>query len=233
MKTLIVFFIAVLLSTNYVSANHLSGELQIINPQHGVFSVQIDHGNFKPEASTHIFRNISAGKHFIKLAEINYDRFGRRNINIFNQQEIYIEPGMRNIAVLNAYDELVVVQRERINNHTPVVCGTVQVNPYPVPPIPVQPIGLSEHEFNQFLSMVNRQSFESTRLNLMKNFIQQNNLNSHQVRRLMQALTFESSKLRIAKLAYSSVIDPNNYYVVNDAFTFESSIRQLNRVLYG
>lgn len=41
-------------------------------------------------------------------------------------------------------------------------------------------------------------------------------------------MTFEENKLTIAKYAYTKTADPNNYFQLNDAFTFESSIDELN-----
>ena len=38
----------------------------------------------------------------------------------------------------------------------------------------------------------------------------------------------ESTKLEFAKYAYKRTYDIENYYKVNDAFTFESSIEELD-----
>ena len=44
----------------------------------------------------------------------------------------------------------------------------------------------------------------------------------------MQLFTFEASKLDYAKYAYDYCWEKNNYYQVNDAFEFESSIEELD-----
>ncbi|MCB0819872.1 MAG: DUF4476 domain-containing protein, partial [Bacteroidetes bacterium] len=46
-------------------------------------------------------------------------------------------------------------------------------------------------------------------------------------------MTFEDSKVEIARHGYSRVVDPQNYFTVNSAFTFSSSVDELNRYLYG
>ena len=46
---------------------------------------------------------------------------------------------------------------------------------------------------------------------------------------IMMAFDFEASKVEFAKFAYGHTYDVNNYYKVNDAFEFESSIDELNR----
>ena len=38
----------------------------------------------------------------------------------------------------------------------------------------------------------------------------------------MLLFTFENNRLEIAKYAYGKTVDKGNYFVVNDAFTFNS-----------
>jgi hypothetical protein len=44
-------------------------------------------------------------------------------------------------------------------------------------------------------------------------------------------MTFDSSRLELAKLAYLSTVDKENFWVVYDLFTFESSIVELNEYI--
>ena len=71
-------------------------------------------------------------------------------------------------------------------------------------------------------------NFESTRVELAKTAIQQNNFTTDQIKLLLSFFTFESSKLEVAKLAYAKTIDRQNYFRIFDAFAFDSSIRELN-----
>jgi hypothetical protein len=48
---------------------------------------------------------------------------------------------------------------------------------------------------------------------------------------MMGEFTFESQKLEYAKFAYPYTYDRANYYKINDAFGFESSIRDLEKHL--
>jgi hypothetical protein len=41
-------------------------------------------------------------------------------------------------------------------------------------------------------------------------------------------IDFESTRLRIAKEAYTKVVDKNNYYTIFNQFDFESSKRELS-----
>ena len=50
---------------------------------------------------------------------------------------------------------------------------------------------------------------------------------SAQVKEIMLMFNFEETRLDFAKFAYGRTYDIGNYFVVNDAFTFESSIDEL------
>ena len=49
----------------------------------------------------------------------------------------------------------------------------------------------------------------------------------------MQSFDFESTKLEYAKFAYDFTYDKGNYFKVNDAFDFESSIEELDEYIHG
>lgn len=88
--------------------------------------------------------------------------------------------------------------------------------------------GMSPESFTALKNSVNNQSFDSSKLNVAKQAIGSNNLTAAQVKELVGLFDFESSKLEIAKYAYSRTVDKNNYYQVNDAFTYSSSADDLS-----
>lgn len=93
------------------------------------------------------------------------------------------------------------------------------------------PSYMSDHDFNSLKNSVSSKSFDSSRLTVAKQGIKGSKLSSRQVAELMDILTFESTKLELAKYAYSFVADKQNYYLVNDSFTFSSSISELDRYI--
>ncbi|HNQ83646.1 MAG TPA: DUF4476 domain-containing protein, partial [Bacteroidales bacterium] len=52
-----------------------------------------------------------------------------------------------------------------------------------------------------------------------------------QVKEIMKLFSFEESRLEFAKYAYGYTYDLSNFYIVNDAFSFESSIDELNKYI--
>lgn len=89
-------------------------------------------------------------------------------------------------------------------------------------------VPMSPGDFESMKGSINSKSFEDSKLTLAKQVINSNCLLSSQVREIMQLFTFEENKLDFAKYAYGRTYDIGNYYKVNDAFTFETSIDELN-----
>lgn len=48
---------------------------------------------------------------------------------------------------------------------------------------------------------------------------------------IIGSFTFEANKLEIAKKCYSQTYDIGNYFKVNDVFTLESSVEELNNYI--
>lgn len=105
--------------------------------------------------------------------------------------------------------------------HGPGWCGT---------PIPA---GMAPHTFVALRNSVAAQGFDSNRLSIAMQGVRMNGATSAQVAELMGLLSFESRRLELAKFAYAYVADPQNYFLVNDRFSFSSSVRELNRHIYG
>ena len=118
-----------------------------------------------------------------------------------------------------------------------------QVNTVPVAPVvPVMPMCgmcsghhdmgiVCENEFGNIAAAVCNRPFDSDKLLIAKQAIGCKMVSAGQVGRLMGHLTFESTKLDFAKWAYRHCWDRQNYYLVNDAFTFSSSIRELDNFI--
>lgn len=94
------------------------------------------------------------------------------------------------------------------------------------------PIGcampMSDGEFNDLKGSIASKSFEDSKMTLAKQVARDRCFSAAQVKALMGLFSFEESKLDLAKFAYDRTHDIGNYYKVNDAFSFESSIEELN-----
>lgn len=85
------------------------------------------------------------------------------------------------------------------------------------------PNPMNDGEFSSVLGSISRNDFENTKLSMAKQIIGSRCVTSAQVRSVMQVFEFENSRLEFAKFAYRNTYDIDNYFMVNDAFEFESS----------
>ena len=139
-----------------------------------------------------------------------------------------------------------------VNGNTASVSGTTTTSTYsatsnevvnpdskPENPLPGYngPYGCTNpmlpNDFEALKNSVSSKSFDDSKLKVAEEGIASNCMLSSQVRELMLLFSFEDNKLELAKYAYGHTYDPGNYFKVNDAFTFESTIDVLNEYIKG
>lgn len=76
---------------------------------------------------------------------------------------------------------------------------------------------------------ISDKGFDDTRLTIAKQVTKANCMTCEQIAEICQVFSFEETKLDYAKFAYDHCFDPNNYYTVNDVFSFESSMEELTK----
>lgn len=87
--------------------------------------------------------------------------------------------------------------------------------------------------FENVKQSIASKTFEDSKLTIAKQVISSNCLLSGQVKEIMLLFTFEETRLELAKFAYGHTFDIGNFFMLNDAFTFESSIDELNQYING
>ena len=101
----------------------------------------------------------------------------------------------------------------------------------PVPPTPPTPYAMNPKDYQAAYDMIEDESFDSSKLSLAKQVITVNPMSSSQILGICKLFSFESNKLEFAKYAYEFCVDRNKYFLLNDAFTYESSKRELNEYI--
>lgn len=89
-------------------------------------------------------------------------------------------------------------------------------------------IGMSSGNFEAAKKSIQAKNFDDSKLTIAKQILDANCLKCSQIKELMGLFSFEASKLEIAKYAWNRVVDKANYFTINDAFTFDSSVDELN-----
>lgn len=87
---------------------------------------------------------------------------------------------------------------------------------------------MDDNQFSSAYSSVASKDFDDSKLIIAKQIIGSNCLTCNQVKQMMLLLDFEDNRLDLAKFAYGYTYDIGNYYMLNDAFDFESTIEELD-----
>lgn len=92
---------------------------------------------------------------------------------------------------------------------------------------------MEARKFRYAVKSIKRKSFSDTQLRLAKQITSSNCLTVGQIKRIARVFSFETTKLEFAKFAYDYSYDPENYWMINEIFSFSSSTDELDEFLYG
>lgn len=115
----------------------------------------------------------------------------------------------------------------------PSVGGNVQPPVPPTPPVPPMQFGMTPQDYEDAYQVISDESFDSSKLTVAKQVISANPMTASQILGICKLFSFESNKLEFAKFAYANCVDQNKYYLLNEAFSYESSKRELNNYING
>lgn len=87
---------------------------------------------------------------------------------------------------------------------------------------------MNQAEYTDARQSIASKSFEEDKMTTAKQVGRDRCFTVEQVKGIVELFTFEGTKLEFAKYAYEHTFDIGNYYKLNDAFTFSSSIDELN-----
>lgn len=88
---------------------------------------------------------------------------------------------------------------------------------------------MDNRTYQDFRATVRNQSFSSTKVDLIRTAVMNNWFTTDQVGGLLDELSFESDKLNVAKMCYDKVVDKENYFKINNKFSFSSSVTELSK----
>ncbi|MBI1343847.1 MAG: DUF4476 domain-containing protein [Terrimonas sp.] len=90
---------------------------------------------------------------------------------------------------------------------------------------------MNDYAFSQAIQTIGREWFEADKLKKAEDIISTNRMSSSQVKQVVQLFSFENNKLALAKFAYANTVDKQNYYIMNDVFSFNSSKKELDNYI--
>ena len=111
------------------------------------------------------------------------------------------------------------------NGYQGTTCGTTYGN-YGQYNSNLAPL-MSQQSFAEFRRSLHGINFETAKLSAIQNQLHHMRFTAAQTRTLISLFSFDSSRLELAKMIYPTVVDPNRYYLVAEAFTFNSTRQEL------
>ncbi len=88
------------------------------------------------------------------------------------------------------------------------------------------------NQYEDLIYQLRNTSFESDKLIVAKQAVRGQGYNADQIAGIMMEFSYESSRLEFAKFSYGFCVDPHNYYQVNSAFQYSSSISELESFIH-
>ncbi len=207
--------IVALFTSTALNAN--KSELTLRMYDNNPFDVSINGRSFHHAPQQITFSNIIPGRNHIRIFKYRRSSSGfvHPNPRVVFDGYVNIRPGLSIYAVINHRGRFVVEKQHALHRvpHRPHVHHL----PY-----------MSNRDFQLLVRSIKSKSFDSSKLSVAKQAVSAHSVKSIQVRQLLDLFSFESNKLELAKFAYHYTYDKHRYFLVNDAFTFSSSVRALN-----
>ncbi len=217
---------ALLIASVQLRASHLASELNLRIADQSWFTVTLDDQFFGTPVNRFSITELHPGTHFLRVTRLE------NNLYSPYAQPVVIYNGYINIPAQSQINAMIDRHYQfRINKIIPLI-PVYQPNVCaPVPHHEPMYYGMSEYDFDQLRGTIDRLSFESSKMQVVRQALGSNYFTTRQVAELIRLMTFESTKLELAKAAYPKTIDRQNYFLINDTFTFESSIRELSEYI--
>ncbi|HMT28446.1 MAG TPA: DUF4476 domain-containing protein [Bacteroidia bacterium] len=217
---------AFMIASVQLRASHLASELNLRIADQSWFTVTLDNQAFGTPVNRFHVDELHPGTHFLRVTRLDHGYYGPYSV------PVVIFNGYIDIPAQSRINAMIDRQfRFRINKIFPLM--PVHESPYcnTVPDPYASGYVMSDFDFDQLRNTIDRLSFESSKMQVVRQAISSNYFTARQVTELARLMTFESSKLDLAKNAYHKTIDKQNYFMLNDTFTFESSILDLNEYI--
>jgi hypothetical protein len=227
--------IALLFASAHIHASHAGSELHIRMFDNSWFTVAIDRQLFNEPVTRFHMDQLAPGRRHITITKLgrrgHYGMGGERHIVVFSgfvdipaASEVRAMIDRANRFRINRIEPLFTYEEPGFHNtgcHTPepVICA------------PAPSYHMDDYAFNGLMNTLRGMHFESSKMSVARNAIRSNRFTARQAADIIGVMTFDSSRLELAKMAYLSTVDKENYWVVYDLFTFESSIVELNEYI--
>lgn len=240
MKKVFTVMVLAMITMQLATARNNGSIVNLRLSDNSPFRVFIDGRQVGGVSKTAMLVNMAQGRYFIEVYPVGNTWKNERRSRNFKGNLIVERNTESFITIFPEYRKLQYDRVVALNNHGRKGWNDRSDRNHPPhpradfqepcgPTQPIGPVAMNPVDFQTLKRTIDNGSFESTKLNIFKQALAYNYFTSAQVRELMNMFYFESSKLEVAKLAYAKTIDQNNYYTLNNEFSFSSSVNELGK----
>lgn len=190
-------------------------------PFHEKVTVIFNGNSYNAQGQVFTLNNLHPGKHFLKIIIQQRDRYGRcLPARMAYKGYINVRPNADVVANVrpNFHTDIWIERKHyAMNNSCHNACTA--------------PLGMSNYDFDNLVRLVENTPFDDRKLAIISRAIAANSITVDQLSILMETLAFDSTKLKLAKIGHTKVVDEQNFYRVYAAFDFNSSADELESYL--
>lgn len=248
MKTISTLLASLILSISIFASDRPSGSLFVLSNKQGDVKVILDGMRFESQDNSIMIPNVNKGNHDVKIfRERNAADFGMfaRKYELVYDGTVFVKPGRQVSITIDRYGRAVIDEQkirgnrgrdrddydhdfdrnyndgDRDGNYRNDDRSSDFRNSR----------AISSRELDYVLQSIQKEWFESNRMESARQIINTNYFTSDQVKQMLQLFSFDNNKLELAKLAYKKTVDPRNYQCVFDELSFSSSKAELSRYI--
>lgn len=206
--------------------NYGNSEVFLRIPERGYFSVEVGDQVMSNASGKFRFFDLAAGNVPISIYEDGYlvyrTKLNVRNnmrmvLDFFSNKGLYLLDSYQVQGKTYGFNEWDDVWNNPYANHNGNWNNGYENNGY------YQNV-MSSRQFADFLNAMNKSAnFDEERTRFISQQIRNANFTSDQIFKMLKEYSFDKNRLEMAKQLYAKCVDRKNFYLVYDAFDFESA----------
>ncbi len=201
-------------------------------------AVSVDDRYYERQGTSITIGEVPAGRHYLKVYNYHVSRSGNTRPNMVYSGYVDLKPDSRNMAVVNPFQRKMTMRTtqtfDRNDNDVYEDWNDRRDNRrndrddrYNDRNDRYNDNTILNQEVSELSTRVQDRSMDGDKLKLVKSVLTDRTYYTEQLRTMLGWFSFESTKLEFAKWAYDNAIDKENYWKLEDVFSFSSSKSEL------
>jgi hypothetical protein len=206
-----IFFTLSLLicTTLFVRAQSIEGVISFTNLSRQDILIEVDGKQYADCGPAMTIRNLSHGLYKVKVYGKRFQR-GNNKRPLLYDNTVWVKSRLYVDIIVNRFGRVFIDERE-INGRWPDEDDPPVIR------------AMNDQLFQTFFQTISKENFDTSRMPMAQQVIDQNYFTAEQVKQLLPLFSFESNKLEMAQRLYGRTIDPQNYFIIYDVFDFSST----------